>query len=62
MGWRLQDEQFDARLVARIHHLIQHHPTYGYRRIWALLRYREGERVTLKKIYRLMRIKGWMVH
>jgi putative transposase len=54
--------QLDPHLVERIHQLILQHPTFGYRRVWALLRHREGERVNRKKIYRLMKVKGWMVH
>jgi len=34
--------QPDGFLAERIHQLIQQHPTFGYRRVWALLRYREG--------------------
>ena len=30
--------------------------------VWALLRYSEGRLVNRKKIYRLMKIKGWMLH
>lgn len=54
--------QADASMVERIHQLILQHPTYGYRRVWELLRYREGRLVNRKKVYRLMKIKGWMVH
>ena len=53
--------QADLLLVKRIHQLIQQYPTYGYRRVWALLRYREGQLVNRKKIYRLMKLKGWML-
>ncbi|MCB9725552.1 MAG: IS3 family transposase [Spirochaetaceae bacterium] len=52
----------DELLAARIHRLIQQHPTYGYRRIWALLRFREGVRVNQKAVYRVLRVKGWFVH
>lgn len=52
----------DELLAARIQRLIQQHPTYGYRRIWALLRFREGVRVNQKAVYRLLRVKGWFVH
>jgi putative transposase len=48
----------DALLIEHIHQLIQQHPTYGYRRVWALLRYREGHLVNRKKVYRLMKVKG----
>jgi putative transposase len=54
--------QPDGFLAERIHQLIQQHPTFGYRRLWALLRYREGHLVNRKKVYRLMRLKGWMLH
>jgi hypothetical protein len=35
----------DEVLAARVRRLIQAHPTFGYRRIWAMLRFREGVRV-----------------
>ena len=49
-------------LVTKLHTLIQEHPTYGYRRLWALLRYREGVVVNRKAVYRALRIKQWLVH
>lgn len=49
----------DEELAARIHQLIQEHPTFGYRRIWALLRFREGLRVNRKKVQRIMQIRRW---
>ncbi len=42
--------------------LIQEHPTYGYRRLWALLRHRLGLRVNRKRIYRILKAKRWLVH
>ena len=60
MGRRSSDER-DA-LTARIHELIQQHPTYGYRRIWALLRFGEGLQINKKAVYRRMKANGWMVH
>lgn len=35
-------------LAARIADLIRRHPTFGYRQLWALLRFREGARMTPK--------------
>ena len=49
-------------LAARIAALIQGHPTFGYRRLWALLRFREGQRITPKTVYRICALKGWFVH
>lgn len=51
----------DALLVARIKLLIAEFPTYGYRRICALLRAREKLTVNRKKVYRLLRARRWMV-
>ena len=48
-------------LVTKLHALIQAHPTYGYRRLWALLRYREGLVVNRKAVYRVLRLKRWLV-
>ena len=49
-------------LVAHLHELIQEYPTFGYRRLWALLRYRDGLTVNRKTVYRALRIKQWLVH
>ena len=52
----------DELLAERIRRLIGKHPTFGYRRIWALLRFREGLPVNRKAVYRVLRLKGWFVH
>jgi len=52
----------DEELAEKIHKLIRLYPTYGYRRIWALLRFGLKVKVNLKKVYRLMKLKGWMVY
>ncbi|MCI3447423.1 IS3 family transposase [Escherichia coli] len=49
----------DTDVLRRIHHVIGELPTYGYRRIWALLR-RQTEldgmpAINAKRIYRIMR-------
>jgi putative transposase len=49
-------------LVTQIHALIQRHPTFGYRRIWALLRFQQGCRVNRKTIYRVLKVNRWLVH
>jgi putative transposase len=49
-------------LAERIHGLIQRHPTFGYRRIWALLRYCDGLHVNRKVIYRILKRQRWLVH
>lgn len=49
-------------LVTKLHTLIQEHPTYGYRRLWALLRDQEGLAINRKAGYRALRIKQWLGH
>lgn len=51
----------DELLLARIKALIEAFPTYGYRRICALLRKREKLTINRKKVYRLMREQRWMI-
>ena len=52
----------DDLLVERIRRVIDEHPTYGYRHVWAILRHRDGIVVNRKAVYRIFRIKGWFVH
>src|SRR5215813_5837919 len=46
-------------LAAQIADLIRCHATFGYRRLWVLLRFREGIRPTAKTVYRICMLKGW---
>lgn len=48
-------------LATQLHALIQQYPTYGYRHLWALLR-GQGLRVNRKAVYRVLRLKRWLVH
>jgi putative transposase len=48
-------------LLARIKELIEQHPTYGYRRIWARLRFGDQLLINRKKVYRLMKAHGWLI-
>lgn len=52
----------DAILLERIRELIKDHPTFGYRKLWALLRYGEGLLVNAKAVYRILKAKRWFVH
>jgi putative transposase len=54
--------RLDEVLAERIQRLIEAYPTFGYRRLWAMLRFVEGIRVNRKAVYRLLRLKGWFVH
>ena len=51
-----------TELELKLQLLIQEHPTYGYRRLWALLRYHLGIKVNRKRIYRILKSKRWLVH
>ncbi len=56
---RHQPRSDDSTVLSRINTAVSDLPTYGYRRVWALLR-RESERdglavVNAKRVYRIMR-------
>lgn len=40
------------KMIERIRQLAMKHPSFGYRRIWAMLS-RDGAKINLKKVYRL---------
>lgn len=52
---------FDLKLIARIKELKSIHPFFGYRRIWAVLRFRDNIVVNKKKVYRLMKISDLLI-
>lgn len=52
----------DEELAQRIRLLIHAHPSWGYRLLWAWLRFREGVKVNRKTVYRILKLKGWFVH
>jgi putative transposase len=54
--------RLDEVLAERIQRLIERHPTFGYRRLWAVLRSTYGIGVNRKAVYRVLRLKGWFVH
>ena len=59
-GGRKPRDSSELEVVLQL--LIREHPTYGYRRLWALLRYRLGIRANRKRIYRILKAKRWLVH
>lgn len=48
-------------LLERILELKAEHPFWGYRRIWAYLKYREGLPINKKRIYRIMQEQKLLV-
>ncbi|CAD7778088.1 HTH-like domain protein [Candidatus Methanoperedenaceae archaeon GB37] len=54
-------DQTNRMLVQRIKAIKGKHPFWGYRRVRAWLRYREGIKVNQKRIYKLMKENGLLV-
>jgi putative transposase len=52
----------DPPWIEPLRRLIQQHPTFGYRHLWALLRGQEGIIVNRKAVYRVLKQKRWLVH
>jgi transposase InsO family protein len=42
-------------ILKRIEAIKRDHPAWGYRRVWAYLRYREGIEINKKRVYNLMK-------
>lgn len=55
----IEDDKF---LLGKAEQLKQEHPFWGYRRVWAYLRFREGLVINKKRIYRLMRENKLLVN
>lgn len=51
----------NKELLIQIEQLKAEHPFWGYRRIWAYLKYRQGMFVNRKRIYRLMKETNLLV-
>lgn len=52
----------DPSWTDRLRQWIQQHPTFGYRRLWVLLRCQDGIVVNRKAVYRVLQQKRWVVH
>jgi transposase InsO family protein len=51
----MKRQQQNEPILKRIRKIKADHPAWGYRRVWAYLKYREGLPVNQKRIYRLMK-------
>ena len=51
----------NGQLLELIRRIKADHPYWGYRRVWAQLRYVDGQAVNKKRVYRLMRHHGLLV-
>ena len=52
----------DPPWTALLRQWIQQHPTFGYRRLWVLLRFQAHLVVNRKAVYRVLQQKRWFVH
>jgi transposase InsO family protein len=57
----MKNHQLNQPILQRIQALKANHPFWGYRRIWAYLRYRESLDINKKRIYRLMKENNLLV-
>ncbi|RAL19972.1 IS3 family transposase [Lujinxingia litoralis] len=55
----LEKEREKRELVERMQELVKEYPTWGYRRIWAWLRFRDLRCINKKRVERLMCENGW---
>ena len=53
--------KIDSSFTAEVKEIIDRHPTFGYRRIWALLK-GDGRKVNRKRVYRVLKANGWFVN
>lgn len=51
----------NEQTIAAIGVLKAEHPLWGYRRVWAYLKYRQGMPVNKKRVYRLMKEQEFLV-
>mgnify|MGYP001257154451 CR=1 FL=1 len=51
----------DAPILKRILSIKSEHPLWGYRRVWAYMRYRDARIIGKNRVYRLMRENGLLV-
>ena len=51
----------DLVLLERIKELKSLHPFFDYRRIWAVLKFKDGLNLNKKKVYRLMKINDLLI-
>ena len=49
----------DETLTQRIRTILDREETFGYRRVWAWLRFKEGVMVNRKTVHRIIQLQGW---
>ncbi|MGH7433216.1 MAG: IS3 family transposase [Candidatus Methylomirabilales bacterium] len=56
---RPRQSPYNAALVQRIRTILDREETFGYRRVWAWLRFQAGVVVNRKTVHRIMQRHGW---
>ena len=52
----------DKEVELLIYEIIQRFPMFGIRRVWAYLKYRMDVNVNRKKVWRIMKLRGWTMN
>lgn len=55
----MKEPNIDEVLAFRIRGILDEEETFGYRRVWAHIRFKDGLDVNIKKVHRIMKFKGW---
>jgi putative transposase len=53
--------QEDSHILLQIHAIKSDHPYWGYRRVWAYMKYRLNVAVNKKRIYRIMKEQNLLI-
>jgi putative transposase len=51
----MKTEKFDPEVIKKVKDLIHQYPQYGYRKIYAILRFRMGIKIYRNKVYKIMK-------
>ncbi len=57
----MKKQQEDQRILVQIETIKSDHPFWGYRRVWAYLKYRQRQTINKKRIYRIMKEHNLLV-
>ena len=55
----LKQPAIDEGLAEQIREVIKENPEFGYRRVWAYLKFRQGVDVGRNRVHRIIKLKGW---
>ncbi len=55
----VEESMIDEQLAFRVRGILDQEEAFGHRRVWAHLRFKEGAYVNIKKVHRIMKLKGW---